>query len=395
MGNVASPPSDSMSPQERAEFGARHPDNFINAIRSIEEFPKTQLPSLEQLLQDNLAVLSRFLGDGSFVRELEPSLYIYEMICQDHSQKGIVAEVPVADYHAGTIRGHEDTRAEHEEHLFQYLNVVGATSSPICAAYRSKPRIDEIVSEITFGAPLLDFTDDYGVRQKVWRVSNRQVCGDLEELFGQISKLYVTDGHHRVASGIRHADRRSDDSNSDGPWNYLLMALFPMDQMRILPFNRCIRDIGDLSAEKMLDSLSNIFIIEECHRDSLNNDGPQNRGEFILLFDNRCYRLNIPADCIPNHPVESLDVSLLQSLVLEPLLNIRDPRSDPRLDYVTGELGLDGLRQRAESGWRLSFACYPPSFEELVAVADAGLRMPPKSTCFDPKARSGIFVRTC
>jgi len=384
-----------MSPQERAEFGARHPDNFINAIRSIEEFPKTELPSLQQLLQDNSAVLSRFLGDGSFVRELEPSLYIYEMICQDHSQKGIVAEVPVADYHAGVIKGHEDTRAEHEDHLFQYLNVVGATSSPICAAYSSNSSIDQIVSNITDVAPLLDFTDDYGVCQKVWRVSDRQVCGDLEALFGQISTIYVTDGHHRVASGIRHSDRQSARSNADGAWNYLLMALFPMNQMRILPFNRCIKDIGDLSADKMLDNLSSIFSIEECHRESLNNDGPEKRGEFILLFDDRYYRLIIPSDRIPAHPVKALDVSLLQSLVLEPLLNIRDPRSDPRLDYVTGESGLDGLRQRCKSGWRLSFACYPPSFKELVAVADAGLRMPPKSTCFDPKARSGIFVRTC
>ena len=392
---VASPPYDSMQPEERAAFGARHPENFINAIRSIEEFPDSDRLSLDELLHQNSTVLEKLLGDGSFVLESQPGIFVYQLCCQDHMQTAVVAEVPLSDYYAGSVRGHEDTRPDHEDHLYEYLNVVGAVSSPICAAYPGDAAIDEVVSCITQHQAWLDFTDNYGVTQKIWRVADRESLSRLESLFERISVIYLTDGHHRVASGARHADRRNGQYNTDGPWNYLLMALFPVDQMRILPFNRCVRDLGDLSAKDLLSALASVFSVEECNPDELSFQGPQRRGEFILLMDDQYYRLVIPADLVPTDPVEALDVSLLQRLVFEPLLGISNPRADPRLDHVTGDTGLEGLRQRCRLGWRLGFACYPPSFSELMAVADAGLRMPPKSTCFDPKARSGIFVRRC
>ena len=392
---VASPPYDSMPPEERAAFGASHPENFINAIRSIEEFPDNDGLSLDELLHQNAAVLARLLGDGSFVLEPQPGFFVYQLRCQDHMQTGIVAEVPLSDYHAGVIRGHEDTQSDHEDHLYEYLNVVGANSSPICAAYTGEAAIDEVVSDITRDPAWLDFADDYGVIQKIWRVTDRETQLRLESLFQKVTVIYLTDGHHRVVSGARHADRRNAQHSTDGPWNYLLMALFPAAQMRILPFNRCIRNLGDLSAKDLLGALAKVFSVDVCTPDELGLQGPRRRGEFVLLMDDQYYRLAIPPQRVPTHPVEALDVSLLQSLVFEPLLGISDPRSDPRLDYVTGESGLEGLRQRCRSGWRLSFACHPPSFSELMAVADAGLRMPPKSTCFDPKARSGIFVRRC
>jgi uncharacterized protein (DUF1015 family) len=350
---------------------------------------------LDELLHQNAAVLARLLGDGSFVLEPQPGFFVYQLRCQDHMQTGIVAEVPLSDYHAGVIRGHEDTQSDHEDHLYEYLNVVGANSSPICAAYPGDAAIDEAVSDITRDPAWLDFTDDYGVIQKIWRVTDRETQLTLESLFQKVTVIYLTDGHHRVVSGARHADRRNAQHSTDGPWNYLLMVLFPVAQMRILPFNRCIRNLGDLSAKDLLGALAKVFSVDVCTPDELGLKGPRRRGEFVLLMDNQYYRLAIPPQRVPTHPVEALDVSLLQSLVFEPLLGISDPRSDPRLDYVTGESGLEGLRQRCRSGWRLSFACYPPSFAELMAVADAGLRMPPKSTCFDPKARSGIFVRRC
>ena len=392
---VASPPYDSMPPEERAAFGARHPENFINAIRSIEEFPDSDRLSLDELLHQNATVLEKLLGNGSFVLEPQPGFFVYQLRCQDHIQTGVVAEVPLSDYYAGLIRGHEDTRPDHEGHLCEYLNVVGAVSSPICAAYPDDAAIEEVVSGITQHQAWLDFTDDYGVAQKIWRVTDRESLSMLESLFQQIPVIYLTDGHHRVASGARHADRRNGQYGTDGPWNYLLMALFPADQMRILPFNRCVRDLGDLSAKDLLAALANVFSIEKSNPNELGFQGPQRRGEFVLLMDDQYYRLVISPHQVPTDPVEALDVSLLQRLVFEPLLGISNPRSDPRLDHVTGDTGLEGLRQRCRMGWRLGFACYPPSFRELMAVADAGLRMPPKSTCFDPKARSGIFVRRC
>ena len=171
------------------------------------------------------------------------------------------------------------------------------------------------------------------------------------------------------------------------------MALFPIDEMRIFAFNRCVRDLGGMTADDFLARLSEVFYVGRCQPGTLDFFGPKKRGEFVLCIDSQYYHLAVVPNKIPDHPVESLDVSLLQNCVLGPLLGIRNPRSDARLDYITGDKGLDGIQERCQSGWRLGFACYPPSFDQLIAVADAGLQMPPKSTCFEPKARSGIFVR--
>ncbi len=357
---VATPPYDSMRPEERAAFSKNHPENFINAIRSIEEFPETDQYSLEDILQDNLHALEKLLEDGSFLLESEPALYVYELHCEDHTQTGIVAEVPLSNYGAGRIRGHEETRSDHEHHLYEYLNTVGANSSPICAAYRDFLAINKIISDITTEPAELDFTDGYGVRQKVWRISDREIQRRLELLFREIKVVYLTDGHHRIVSALRHAERRNGEHGVDGPWNYMMMALFPMEQMRILPFNRCIQDLGSLSSKDFLTRLAKGFSIEKCDPDQLKIRGPEHRGQFLMLLDHQCYRVTISLDNIPEHPVEALDVSLLQNLVFEPLLGVKSPRSDPRLGYVTGESGIDGLRDRSELGWRLSFACCPP-----------------------------------
>ena len=393
--NVAAPPYDSMSVQQRAAFGVDHPNNFINAMRSIEEFPDDQRPSLDQVLQQNSDALERLLREGFFALEPEHSYFVYQLQVNDHVQTGVVAEVPLAEFQAGLIRQHEDTRSGHEDRLFDYLGVVGANSSPICAAYPTDPEIDDIVAGITADSPWLDYTDDLEVCQRIWRVSDAKIQSALEECFERIAVLYLTDGHHRIASAARHAKIRNLQKDVDGPWNYLLMDLLPAEQLQILPFNRCVYDLGDLSEQAFLKSLSEVFSLEPWDIDGPGFRGPRSRGEFVLLLGGEGYRLAIDPKQVPDHPVDGLDVSILQNLVLEPLLGIHDPRADPRLEYVTGESGMEGLRQQWQLGWQLVFACYPPSLEQLMAVADADLRMPPKSTCFDPKARPGIFVRRC
>ena len=390
---MVAPPYDSMSPEERAAFSASHPDNFINAIRSIEEFPESEKLSMAELLRNNAAVLDKSLGSRSFAYESHPSLFIYQLRHQDHSQTGIVAEVDLSDYRAGRIKGHESTRADHEDHLYEYLKIVRAVSSPVCAAYEGKSDIQDIVSQSMKEPAWLDFEDDYRVTQKVWRIRDPEAQSKLQRSFREVPVIYLTDGHHRVAASARYARQKVLERQGDGPWNHLLMALFPIDEMRIVAFNRCIRDLAGMTIDDFLARLSEVFSVERCQPGSLDFFGPKQRGEFVLCLDNQHYRLTVGPDKIPDDPVESLDVSLLQRFVLGPLLGIRNPRSDPRLDYMTGDRGLDGLRERCQSGWRLGFACYPPSFDQLVAVADAGLQMPPKSTCFEPKARSGIFVR--
>ena len=390
---VVAPPYDSMTPEERSAFGTTHPENFINAIRSIEQFHDGNELSLNELLRRNVETLEKSLKSDAFSFQSQPMIFIYQLSHEDHTQTGIVAEVPLSDYRSGLILGHENTRAEHEERLYQYLKVVGAVSSPICAAYSGNSVIDDIVANVTSGPEWIELEDDCHVVQKIWRIMDQRVQRSLVSLFREIPVMYLTDGHHRVAAGVRYADQKSGESTGDEPWHHLLMAIFPIDQMRILSFNRCIRDMGNLSASDLLTDLSKVFSVKKCQPSALDFYGPRRRREFVLLMDHEYYRLTISPERVSNHPVDSLDVSLLQDLVLAPLLGIFNPRSDSRLGYVAGESGLTGLQDRCREGWRLCFACYPTSFDELMAVADAGLRMPPKSTCFDPKARSGIFVR--
>jgi uncharacterized protein (DUF1015 family) len=268
------------------------------------------------------------------------------------------------------------------------LQHVGVSSSPICLAYQDDARIDKTVEIITHDKPLLDFSLEDGVRQTIWKVVGTEQIDILRTQFLSVEVAYLTDGHHRMAASVRHAANRS----SSGPWDNFLAALFPATQLRILSFNRCVRDLNGLSVEQLIDGLALNFTVDRIS-DDRKTMLPSKPGEFTLLVENQLFRLQVCPARVPNDPVGSLDVSLLQNLFLEPVLGIGDDRSDPRLDFVTGDRGLNGLRQRAEEGWQAGIACYPTSMTDLMSIADRGLVMPPKSTCFDPKARSGIFLR--
>tara|TARA_B100000686_G_scaffold355127_1_gene470187 strand:+ start:41179 stop:42342 length:1164 start_codon:yes stop_codon:yes gene_type:complete len=382
-----------MSSAERLRFSANHPDNFINAMRTIEDLPDDLNLSTHELLSENLSFLKNVLRSDSYTYQPTPCFYVYQLKKNDFSQTGIVAEVSMVDYQKGAIKGHESTRSDHEGHIYEYLKVVGAVSSPICAAHRSTPDIEAIVQESILQPSLLSFDDDDQVRQTIWAIRDSKKQSKLQELFLKVPKIYLTDGHHRVAAGVRYSVDQRFYQAHDNPWDYFLMALFPIDEMRIMPFNRCVRDTHGLSFDKLMKRLSKAFVVKKLHRSDCDFFGPRRRGEFVLFFQENFYQLNILPHLVPDDPVTSLDVSLLQDYVLGPILGIENPRTDQRLDYVVGNKGLDGLVARCQAGWELGFACYPPSFDELVAVADASMQMPPKSTCFDPKARSGVFVR--
>lgn len=385
---MVAPAYDSMAPAERAAYAKANPSNFIKTMRTPEDYVESENPSLGMVLDHNLNAVQKMLDDSTFELQPHEALYIYRLHTGDHVQTAVIAEVPVTEYQQGRIHKHEHTRSEHENRLTQYLQHVGASSSPICLAYQDDARIDKTVEIITQDKPLLDFSLEDGIRQTVWKVVETEQIDILRTQFLSVEVAYLTDGHHRMAASVRHAANRS----SSGPWDNILTALFPATQLRILSFNRCVRDLNGLSVEQLIDGLALNFTVDRVS-DDRKPMLPSKPGEFTLLVENQLFRLEVRPARVPNDPVGSLDVSLLQNLFLEPVLGIGDDRSDPRLDFVTGDRGLNGLRQRAEEGWQAGIACFPTSMTDLMSIADRGLVMPPKSTCFDPKAHSGIFLR--
>ena len=386
---VVSPAYDAVSPKERREFARENPDNFLNTMRLMEDFPEDGRPGQGELLQINRQTLERILDSGSFARLAEPSLFAYQLDSGNHVQTGIVCEVPVEEYDQGKIRKHENTLQDKESLLAQYLEVVGVSSSPICLAYPRCEQIDRVVSGICDESADLSFTSFDDVHQRIWRISDPKLHDRLGELFRGIEVSYLTAGHHRAASGSRYTrmiHERPDDSR-----HRLLVVLFPDNQLRLLPFHRCVRDLNDKTAGQILDELSRDFRVTRLDSDSF---AASRHGQFGLLLDDVWYRLDIKQEIRADaNPVDRLDATILQNLVLDPVFGIKDMRNDPRLDYVPDVGGMDVIRDKVADGWPAILVLHAASIDQLMAVADANELMPPKSTYFDPKPRSGIFIR--
>ncbi len=388
---VVSPAYDSMSSSERLSYRQTHPQNYINVMRTTDDFPEGERPSESRITAENIEELQKLHDSGAFTLCKKEGVFVYQVEIDGHTQTGIVAEIPIKEYGTGVVRKHEETRKEHELRLVSYLNDVGASSSPVCLAYKSRVDIDGVVDKVFLDDPLLDFDLPDGLRQKLWQITDADTLAQLREGFSNVAATYLTDGHHRAASTLRYAADCHAKGKGDGPWDYLLVVMFPAEQLRVLPFNRCVRDLGSITEDQLLDQIKTHFLLEPVP--AKESSLPQRRGEFLMLVDDHAYQLTRRTDPKSSSPVMNLDVSFLQDYLLSPILGIQDARGDPRLDYVTGDSGLAGLIQRSQQGWRLGFACYPTSMEELMAVADAGEVMPPKSTCFDPKPRSGLFLK--
>lgn len=391
---VVSPAYDSVSPEQRRIFAENHPDNFLNTMRLQEDFSEENQPSSDELLYLNKANLDRLLSDGSFCKFGTPCLFLYQLQTGDHIQTGVVCEVGVEEYENNRLRKHENTRSDKEDLLANYQKVVGASSSPICLAYSQHDGIDSFVSEQVQNPPDLEFTSEDGVQQKVWCIESEANKQTLQSLFQEIDVTYLTDGHHRAASGHRYAEWMRDAKGNQGnePYNQLLVALFPDNQLNLLPFHRCVKGLNGLTEEEIVAALDKCFEVEKLEGQSTYDSTAH--GEFGMYINETWYRLNVKSNCIENNdPVNSLDVTLLQNLILDPILGIKDMRSDPRLDYVAGVGGDAAVKEKYADGWDVIFSCFATSIDQLMNVADADALMPPKSTYFDPKPRSGIFVR--
>ena len=395
--DVACPAYDAMTPAQRHEFAIQNPDNYLNVMRSTEEFPEFERPPFDLNLQRNSAKLQELLGNGTYVENPVEGLYLYRLEIEGHVQTGLVVELPIEEFLEGGIKKHEHTRRDKEDALILYRDEVRASSTPITMAYPARGGIDAIAEQLQSTPPLIDFTSPDGLKQTLWFVSDPDTIEALQSEFSALDALYLTDGHHRSAVCERWAQKRRDENpDHDGsePYNFVLAVVFPDRDNRILEYNRVISGLNGLDAETLIAQLKRSFSVEALTTSNPEEARPQKPKQFSMYVDGQWYRLEADPDQIDNDdPVRSLDVCYLQDFALGPVLGIDDPRQDPRIDYVPGAFGIAELERRVDEEPGVAFACYPTSIDELMRIADAGEVMPPKSTWFDPKVRSGLLVR--
>lgn len=382
-GVVVAPAYDSLTPEERRQYADQHPENYLNAMRGVDEYASGEAPSLSALLKRNARFVRRYVEAGRFVAQ-PPCVLVYRLASDGHVQRGVVAEMSIGAYLDGRIRRHEFTHVAREDALAQYIDHVRTASSPVSLGFRADEGIRERIDAVTGTGPAVSLTTEDGVEHDIWVVRGADARA-LIDAFEPVSGAYLTDGHHRCAATARFSTAGADAR--------LLVVLFPHDELRILPYHRVVRDLGGHSTESFLTRLAESFVVEPLPNDDIGTARPRARGEFAVHVDGGWYRFRLAGnEARPPEPADAIDAAILQARVIGPLIGIPDPRNDERLGYMSGAGGLDSLERACREGWRAAFALHPTSMAELVAVADAGQVMPPKSTWFDPKPRSGFFM---
>jgi uncharacterized protein (DUF1015 family) len=388
---VAAVPYDVVNRAEACDLAQGNPYSFLHIGRSDIDLPPDVDPHDPRVYRTAREALDRFVAQGVLVREGAPALYLYRQIMGGRVQTGVVGCVHIDDYERDVIRKHEKTRQDKEDDRTRHVLTLEAHAEPVFLTYRGRPRIEVLTETVLGTAPLHDFTAPDGVRHTVWRISDPT---PWLEAFRDVPHAYVADGHHRSASAWRAGKERraaNPEHRGDEEYNWFLAVLFPADQLTIMPYNRVVRDLGGKSAAEVLQALRQVGRVSPA-----DHPRPPRPGTFCVYLADAWYRVEIDEARIDrSDPIGSLDVSLLQDQVLGPILGVGDPRSDKRLDFVGGIRGTAELEQRVNSGeMAIAFSLYPTTVDQLMAVSDAGAIMPPKSTWFEPKLRSGLFVHT-
>ncbi|MEY8339089.1 DUF1015 domain-containing protein [Lachnospiraceae bacterium 62-35] len=395
---VAALPYDVYSRKEAREEVEGKPLSFLNIDRPETQFPDDWDMYDESVYQKARELLQARISDGTFVTGIVEAYYIYELTMEGRSQTGIAACASVDDYVNNVIKKHENTREDKELDRIRHVDITNAHTGPIFLAYRSSPEINKITGLVTGGKALYDFTSEDHIRHRVWKIDSADMVKKIEEAFARVPSAYIADGHHRAASAIKVAlKRRKENPGYTGkePFNYFLSVLFPDDQLMIMPYNRVVKDLNGLSKDQFLKEVDDWFEIRKAGKMGESPFAPKEKGVFGMLLDGVWYRLTLKestAAALKGDPVKSLDVSILQDYLLRPILGIGDERTDKRIAFIGGIRGLSELERRVGDDMKIAFSLYPTSIEELFAVADAGLLMPPKSTWFEPKLRSGLFI---
>lgn len=392
---IASKPYDVLNTEEAREETKNNPYSFLHIVRSEVDLDPQTNPYDDAVYQKAKENLEYFQKNNWLIKETNENYYLYRQVMGDHEQYGLVAAISIDDYWSGKIKIHELTREKKEKDRIRHVLTTRANTGPVFLTYRSKKEIDKILALETERSPEYDFFDEYNIRHTAWIIQSPEVQNEITAQFSKIDVAYVADGHHRSKSAAETGKllrEQNPDYSEDDAFNYFLCVLFPHDQLKILDYNRILTNLNNHSASEIIDHIKKFFSIQEATSHS--SAKPKEKGTFAMYLEKKWYTFRIKEDLIEkNDPVLSLDLSILQNRILEPLFGIKDPRKDETMDFVGGIRGLEELERRVDSGeMKIAFALHPVSINELMSIADAGKIMPPKSTWFEPKLRSGLFI---
>ncbi len=393
--DVAALPYDVMNSSEAREMVKNKPYSFIHVDKAEVDLPEDTYLYSDEVYEKAASNLKKLESEGICKEDEEPMFYIYRQIMNGKEQTGLVGCASVDDYINNEIKKHELTRADKEADRIRHVDTCDANTGPIFLCYRDSESVNEIIESIkNTTAPVYDFVSDDGVAHTVWTVEGSELTEKLSKLLSGVGAFYIADGHHRCASAVNVAKmRRESHPNYDGTeeFNFFLAVLFPVSCLSILDYNRVVKDLNGLSSDEFINKISEKFDVK-----AYENEGcfkPQAKHSFGMYLDSKWFELKAKQGTFDeNDPVGRLDVSILQNNLLTPVLGIGDPRVDKRIDFIGGIRGLKELEMRVENGMRVAFSMYPTTLDDLMSIADAGKIMPPKSTWFEPKLMSGLFI---
>ncbi|MBQ9135208.1 MAG: DUF1015 domain-containing protein [Lachnospiraceae bacterium] len=392
---IAALPYDVYNRQEAKEVVTGDNHTFLRIDRAETQFPDDVDTYDARVYQKAKELLLEQIEKGEFITEEKPCFYLYELIMDGRSQTGIVGCASIDDYVNGIIKKHENTRADKEEDRIRHVDTLDAQTGPIFLAYRDRAELKELIQKYKRGSAVYDFTSDDGISHRVFVIEDEQDMATIAKAFKEMGNVYIADGHHRCASAVKVGlKRRAEypDYTGEEEFNYFLSVLFADSELMIMDYNRVVKDLNGLTEEDFLTALKKDFAVVEAKGKTPVR--PDEKGQIGMYLNDTWYLLTIKDAVKTTDPVKGLDVSLLQDYVLEPMLGIADPKTDKRIDFVGGIRGLLELERRVHTDMQVAFSMYPTSISELFAVADAGLLMPPKSTWFEPKLRSGLFIHS-
>ncbi len=392
--DVASPPYDVLNSTEARVQVKDKPHSFLHVVKPEVDLSEDIDLYDESVYKKGRENLYKMIADGILIQDEKPCFYLYRLIMGNVDEIGLVAGASIEDYENDIIKKHEHTRADKEADRIKHVDTLNANTGPVFLTYKARQEMNELVEEIIAQKPVYDFKAEDGIKHIFWKIDREEDIQKIMNIFAKIDYLYVADGHHRSASGTIVGQRRREaNPNHTGneEYNYFLSVIFPHDQLYIMDYNRVVKDLNGLSTDEFLKKVEEKFTVNLYSTDKAYH--PEGMHEFGMYLDGSWYKLTAIEGTFPgNDPVKLLDVSILQENLLSPILGIGDPRKDKRIDFVGGIRGLEELSRRIDAGEAVAFSLYPTSIEQLMAIADAGKVMPPKSTWFEPKLRSGVII---
>ena len=389
---IASLPYDVYNRKEAKLLVSKNPKTFLKIDRAESQFDDSVSTYDERVYKKAREMYVDMLDRKEFVKDEKPCFYLYEQVMDGRSQTGLVCAASVLDYQNNVIKKHENTRADKELDRINHVNAVDAQTGPIFLSYRKNEALNDLFKRIKEEKPYTDFVGPQDVVQRCWIIDKDEDIEFIIKTFDEIDSLYIADGHHRCASAAKVSLMRRENAESvdeDAEYNFFLSVIFSDSDLMIMDYNRVIKNLNGYSKEEFIKAVSEKF---EVNKRELNEDKPSKKGDIFMIFKDEEYVISLKKEYLSDDPIKTLDVSVLQDYVLMPILGIEDPKTDNRIDFVGGIRGVKELIKRNNEDGVVCFAMYPTSMKELFNVADAGLLMPPKSTWFEPKLLSGLFI---